>query len=314
MDKIRESVLSVIGQVNGAILGKEEAVRQVMIAFLAGGHVLLTDLPGTGKTTMAMAFAAAMDLEYRRVQMTPDVMPSDLTGFSVFRKEQEDFVFRKGSVFCNLLLADELNRTSPKTQSALLEVMEEGKTTGEGVTRQLPQPFLVIATQNPGGSAGTQPLPQSQVDRFMVSLSIGYPDFEHEVAMARQFSAKKAVEQVKCVIDRDTFIAAQKSAEQIYLNEEMFRYVTSLVRASRNHPMIRDGASPRATLSLVKSARAAAWLDGREYAAPRDVESQFLYVMEHRIRLYGQAEMEGEKPAGVLTEILRETEKPYKGA
>lgn len=314
MDEIRKAVLSVISQVNGAVLGKEEMVREVMIAFLAGGHVLLTDLPGTGKTTMAMAFAGAMDLEYHRVQMTPDVMPSDLTGFSVYQKEREDFVFRKGSVFCNLLLADELNRTSPKTQSALLEAMEEGKTTGEGITRQLPTPFLVIATQNPAGSTGTQPLPQSQVDRFMVSLSIGYPDFEHEVAMAKQFSCKKAADQVNCAIGREDFTAAQKSVEQIYLSEDMFRYVTSLVRASRNHPLIQQGAGPRATLALVKTARAAAWLDGREYAAPRDVESQFFYVMQHRIHLFRQARMDGEDSGSVLLQILRETEKPSMGA
>ena len=178
MEERLAAVQKVMEQVNRVILGKQAEVREIMLAFLADGHVLLEDIPGVGKTTLALAFSRAMQLDYRRIQFTPDVLPSDLTGFSIYRRDQEKFVYQEGSVFCNLLLADEINRTSPKTQSALLEVMEERRVTVEGVTRSVPDPFLVIATQNPVGAAGTQRLPEAQVDRFMVSLSVGYPDFD----------------------------------------------------------------------------------------------------------------------------------------
>lgn len=180
-----KAVRQVLEQVNHVILGKSEEIKEIMTAFLADGHVLLEDIPGVGKTTLAVAFSKAMQLDYRRVQFTPDVLPSDLTGFSIYRREEEKFVYQEGSVFCNLLLADEINRTSPKTQSALLEVMEERKVTVDGVTREVPSPFLVIATQNPAGTTGTQYLPEAQVDRFMVCLSLGYPDYESELAMAK---------------------------------------------------------------------------------------------------------------------------------
>lgn len=180
----------VIEQVRQVILGKDSEIREVMLAFLAGGHILLEDIPGVGKTTLALAFSRAMSLNYRRIQFTPDVMPSDLTGFSIYRRETEQFVYQPGAVFCNLLLADEINRTSPKTQSALLEVMEERKVTVEGITREVPRPFLVIATRNPFGSAGMQPLPEAQMDRFMISMTLGYPDFESELAIAKSIGEK----------------------------------------------------------------------------------------------------------------------------
>ena len=195
-----EAVQSVLNQVNQVILGKEQEVREIMLAILADGHILLEDMPGVGKTTLALAFSKALKLEFRRIQFTPDVLPSDLTGFSIYRREEERFVYQPGSVFCNLLLADEINRTSPKTQSALLEVMEERKVTVEGVTRPVPSPFLVIATQNPAGTAGTQLLPEAQMDRFMVSLSVGYPDFSSELAMALGVSSESRAEQVSPVL------------------------------------------------------------------------------------------------------------------
>lgn len=314
MSEIREAIQQVIRQVNQVVLGKEEQIREIMTAFLAGGHVLLTDVPGVGKTTMALAFAKTLNLKYNRVQMTPDVLPSDLTGFSVYRKERETFVYEPGSVFCNLLLADEVNRTSPKTQSALLEVMEEGKVTAEGVTRPVPQPFLVVATQNPLGSAGTQPLPESQIDRFMVGLSMGYPDFESEVAMAKGISARRAVDGVQPVLDGEGLLKAQEEAAAVYLHDDLARYIVELVQAARTHPQLSQGISPRATIALVKTAKAAAWLSGRDYVIPRDVTEQFPYVMEHRMVLSRQAKLEGVPAADLCSEILSSVKKPSMGA
>ncbi len=204
MEEWRNLIETVTKQVGQVILGKEQEIREIMLAFLANGHVLLEDIPGVGKTTLALAFSKSMQLDYKRIQFTPDVLPSDLTGFSIYRREEERFVYQEGSVFCNLLLADEINRTSPKTQSALLEVMEEQRVTVEGVTRPVPEPFLVIATQNPQGSAGTQLLPEAQVDRFMVSLSVGYPDYDSELAMVLGVREKSRVEDVVSVLQGDT--------------------------------------------------------------------------------------------------------------
>ncbi len=199
-DALRQAAQQVMEQVGTVIFGKDAVIREIMTAFLANGHILLEDIPGVGKTTLALAFSKAMELEYHRIQFTPDVLPADLTGFSIYRREEEKFVYRPGSVFCNLLLADEINRTSPKTQSALLEVMEERRVTVEGVTRLVPSPFLVIATQNPLGSVGSQPLPEPQVDRFMISMSIGYPDFDGEMRMAKNIGLSAAVYIIVMVI------------------------------------------------------------------------------------------------------------------
>ena len=271
MRESQKKAADVIRQVNQVILGKAEVVEEVFLAFLAGGHVLLEDIPGVGKTTLAMAFSRSLGLECRRVQFTPDVLPSDLTGFSIYRKEEEKFVFQPGSVFCNLLLADEINRTSPKTQSALLEVMEEHRVSTEGVTREVPEPFLVIATQNPSGTAGTQFLPEAQTDRL-------HP-----------------------VIGKEEFLALQEEVQQVYLKEDVGRYLTGLIRATREHPALERGASPRATTVLVKMAKAEAWMRGRDYVTPADVKKQFAPVTVHRIRRTAEARMEGrEKQAGEI--------------
>ena len=254
--QLAERAQEVIRQVNQVILGKENEIREVMLAFLANGHVLLEDIPGVGKTTLAIAFSRAMELQYKRVQFTPDVMPSDLTGFSVYRREEEKFIYQPGSVFCNLLLADEINRTSPKTQSALLEVMEERRCTVEGVTREVPRPFLVIATQNPSGTAGTQYLPEAQVDRFMVTLTLGYPDFESELAMAMSVGETEKLERIRPVLDGKILQEMQKQIHDVYMGEAVYRYLLSLVTATRVHPHLERGASPRATIALVRMAKA----------------------------------------------------------
>lgn len=305
-----QTVHQVMEQVNQVILGKETEIREMMLSFLADGHVLLEDIPGVGKTTLALAFSKAMALDYRRIQFTPDVLPSDLTGFSIYRREEERFVYQQGSVFCNLLLADEINRTSPKTQSALLEVMEERKVTVEGVTRAVPSPFLVIATQNPSGSIGTQSLPEAQVDRFMTSLSIGYPDLDSEVSMALGVSEQGRIDRVSQTMDRETLLEIQSQVCQVYLKESVAQYVAKLVRATREHPNLERGGSPRATIALVRMARAAAWLDGRDFVTPGDVASQFPYIIRHRLFFNNSAQLNRLTKESIIQDVLDSVRKP----
>lgn len=301
---------SVLQQVNSVILGKEKEVAEIMLTFLANGHILLEDIPGVGKTTLALAFSRAMSLEYKRVQFTPDVMPSDLTGFSVYVKSQETFSYRPGCVFCNLLLADEINRTSPKTQSALLEVMEERKVTVEGISRRVPSPFLVIATQNPYGSAGTQPLPEAQVDRFMVALSIGYASFDNEMTMAKQTGCADRLDSIEPVMSGVELLEMQKSVHDIFIKEDVYRYIVELVTATRESPYIERGASPRATIALVKLSKAAAMLEGREYVTPNDVLRQYPYVITHRIFPSLAAKTEGLCKGEIIAKIAETVKKP----
>ena len=309
----QEKARQVVEQVGSVILGKQREVEEAMLVFLANGHILLEDIPGVGKTTMALAFSRAMRLDYKRVQFTPDVMPSDLTGFSIYRREEEKFVYQQGSIFCNLLLADEINRTSPKTQSALLEVMEERKCTVEGITREVPEPFLVIATQNPFGSAGTQYLPEAQVDRFMVTMTLGYPDFDSELTMAMSVGKGDRLDRISPILERSMFLTMQEMIHTVAVKEEIYRYILQLVTATRKHPYLERGASPRATIALVKMAKAYAWLAGRDYVTPNDVRVQFPYVASHRILLNAAARMEHKTKKQILTEILERVERPAMG-
>ena len=313
MENYVEKARKVVNQVNRVILGKEKEVQEVMLAFLANGHILLEDIPGVGKTTLALAFSRAMELKYKRVQFTPDVMPSDLTGFSIYRREEEKFVYQPGSVFCNLLLADEINRTSPKTQSALLEVMEERKVSVEGVTRDVPKPFLVIATQNPAGSVGTQLMPEAQVDRFMVTMTLGYPDFEHELAMAMSVGEESRVELAEPVIGCDELLRMQHEIHQVYMKEEVYRYLLELVTATRDHHYLERGASPRATIALVKMAKSTAWFNGRSFVTPNDVLEQFSYTVSHRVGANMSARMENISKTQILKKIAEQVKKPAMG-
>ena len=310
---MQERARAVVRRVNQVILGKEREVEEVFLAFLSGGHILLEDIPGTGKTTLAMAFSRAMDLECHRVQFTPDVMPSDLTGFSLYRREVEQFVYQPGSVFCNLLLADEINRTSPKTQSALLEVMEERRVSVEGITRPVPRPFLVIATQNPAGSAGTQLLPEAQVDRFLISMSLGYPDFEHELAMALDVGEGNRADSVTPVLDREELLQMQRAAGGVYLHDAVGRYILELVTATRNHPYLAQGGSPRATLALARLSKSMAWYQGRDYVTPTDVYTQFPFALAHRVTLNTAAKLENRTRAAILREIADSVRRPRAG-
>ncbi len=283
---------AVIDEVKKVICGKDEIVERVMIAILAGGHVLLEDMPGVGKTTLALAFSQAMQLKHKRIQFTPDVMPSDVTGYTIYQKQSERFVFVPGAVMCNLLLADEINRTSSKTQAALLQVMEEGCVTVEQKTYDCPSPFTVIATQNPYGYAGTQLLPESQLDRFLMRLSMGYPDEGSEVSMLRTKIAGYEPE-VQPVADEERVKAMQAEVNAVFVHDDLLYYITRLSAATRHDPMISLGASPRGSIALLRTAKAQAFLAGRNYVVPFDVTSVIEPVMCHRLVLSPKAKAAG---------------------
>lgn len=302
-----QDVARILSQVKKAVIGKDGVLIRVMLAVLARGHILLEDIPGVGKTTMALAFSRALGLSYRRVQFTPDVMPSDLTGFSIYNKTTGKMEYQPGALLCSLFLADELNRATSRTQSALLEAMEEGQVTVDGVTHPIPQPFLVIATQNPTGASGTQLLPDSQLDRFTLRLSIGYPSLQDEKTMVRRRSSSP-MERVEQVIDAQGLERLRQQVEKIYLSDEVLDYLLRLIDATRRHPMIRQGASPRATLALTAVSQAAALIRGRDYVVPEDVKAVFRDVIDHRL-IYAPQAVRDEK-ADPLAEVLRSVKAP----
>ena len=304
MEISTSNAINVLNEVNKAVLGKKTEVFEIMTAFLANGHVLLEDIPGVGKTTLANSFAAAMSLDCRRVQFTPDVMPSDLTGFSVYRRDEDKFIYQPGSVFCNLLLADEINRTSPKTQSALLEVMEERQVSVEGVTRRVPEPFLVIATQNPSGASGTQFLPEAQIDRFMINLSLGYPDGESELEIARTAGKGSRAQVVQPVLNAEQLIAMQEETEKVFVDEEVYKYILQIVTSTRNHPYIERGASPRATINFLRIAKASALMHGRTYVSPDDIKQLRYQVLRHRIGLNYAAVADNVSVESIIDKIV----------
>ena len=272
---------------------------------LARGHILLEDIPGVGKTTMALAFSKALALQYNRVQFTPDVMPSDITGFSLFNKLSGKMEYQPGAVLCNLFLADELNRATSRTQSALLEAMEEGQVTVDGTAHPVPQPFLVIATQNPAGASGTQLLPDSQLDRFMVRLSIGYPTASDEADMVRRKQSGNPLERVEQVLDLDGLNALRAQADAVHVSDPVLDYIVRLVGATREHPMLLQGASPRATLAVTAMAKAAALVLGRDYVNPEDVRTVFSDVVSHRLIRSPRAQQDGRcDPAGDVLKVV----------
>ncbi|HIR49782.1 MAG TPA: MoxR family ATPase [Candidatus Avoscillospira avicola] len=304
------SVSQIIGEVKKVIVGKDRTLLWVLTTILARGHILLEDIPGVGKTTMALAFSKALGLSYSRVQFTPDVLPSDITGYSIYQKETGAMVYQPGAVLTNVFLADELNRATSRTQSALLEAMEEGQVTVDGQTHLLPQPFLVIATQNPTGASGTQLLPDSQMDRFTIRLSIGYPapQDERELVLGRQQG--NPLDQVRQVATRQELVALQNQADSVYVKPEVVEYMVALVGATRTDPMILRGASPRATLSMASMAKAVAMLKGRDYVTPEDVKTVFIDTISHRLLLAPEAEARDISAGKLLQEILRKTAAP----
>lgn len=296
---------AVLAEVRKAVVGKDLILTKVLIAFLAGGHVLMEDMPGVGKTTLAMAFSRALGLSCRRVQFTPDVLPSDLTGFSVYEKNTGKFVFQPGALFCHLFLADEINRTSSKTQAALLEAMEEGNVTVEGKTYTLPKPHLVIATQNPLGCVGTQSLPESQLDRFLMRLQMGYPQIQEEVAILRGRAVQNPLEQIRPVITAEQLLLLQQEAASIYVDDRLYYYAASISKATREHPQVTLGVSPRGTLALVQAAKAMAMLRGRDYLLPDDIVPLCEDVLAHRLIVKS-----GTSPKQILEEIIRRVPVP----
>ena len=294
----------VVAEVKKAIVGKDQVLIRVLLAVLAGGHVLLEDIPGVGKTTMALAFSKSLGLHYGRMQFTPDVMPSDLTGFSVFDRETNRMVYQPGALLCNLFLADELNRAPSRTQSALLEAMEEGQVTVDGQSHPIPKPFLVIATQNPVGASGTQLLPDSQLDRFLLRLRIGYPAPQDELALLRRRSSLQDVQQV---MDPMELMSLRETVSAIHIADEVLDYLVRLATATRTHPRILQGASPRATLALASISRACAFLQGRDYVIPEDVKAVFVDTIAHRLIL--SAGGAGEDDA-VAAEVLEQVPAP----
>ncbi|MBQ8965253.1 MoxR family ATPase [Ruminococcus sp.] len=300
----------VIGEVKKVVIGKDEIIIKVLLSILAGGHILIEDIPGVGKTTLAVALSKALSLDYKRLQFTPDVLPTDVTGFNILNKQTQRFEYKEGAALTNLFLADEINRTSSKTQSALLEIMEEGKVTVDGVTRKAPDPYIVIATQNPIGSIGTQMLPESQMDRFIVRLTMGYPSVENEVMMLKAKQSLVPMDNVRAVVSAQDIINARKEVENIYVADQVFDYIARLAAATRNHPMIKLGLSPRGTIALLRMTKATALLKGRDYVIPDDVAYTFNDVVLHRVIFNSKAKINGVTGQQVLREIISTVDVP----
>lgn len=305
-----ESINQIISEVKKAVIGKDDIVKKVLIAIIAGGHVLLEDIPGVGKTTMAMAFSRATGLNYNRVQFTPDVMPGDITGFTIYKKETNSLDMVAGAIMCNLFLADEINRTSSKTQAALLEAMEEGKVTIDTQTYALPMPFTVIATQNPIGHAGTQLLPESQLDRFLMRLSMGYPSRINELSILRSKSNGNPLRSVSAVTNAGGIMRLKEAADSIYVHDSIYEYIVDLIQKTRSHPMLELGASPRGTIALTNVSRVNAFVQGRDYVLPSDVQESFIDVISHRIKPTSKAVVQAVTTKELLNEILRKTHAP----
>ncbi len=296
-------------EIKKAVKGKDEVIEKVLAAMLAGGHILLEDIPGVGKTTLAMAIAKSMSLSYKRVQFTPDVLPSDIVGFSMYNQDSKTFEYQQGAVYCNLFLADEINRTSPKTQSALLEVMEEGNVTVDGVTRPLPDPFVVIATENPLGSSGTQMLPESQLDRFMVCLTMGYPEHEAAVNILKD-NAKKPISTLENVITIEKFVELRQKTNDMYVHDSIYEYIVTLVEGTRTSALFSAGASPRGSIALLRMAKAMAVLNDRDYVTPEDIRNVFVDVLGHRVKLSTKARAEGKNITDALNELFNGVKVP----
>ena len=301
---------SILVELKKAVVGKDNVLIMALLAILARGHILLEDIPGVGKTTMALAFSKALGLEYHRVQFTPDVLPSDIVGFSLYDKASGQMIYKPGAILCNLFLADELNRATSRTQSALLEAMEEGNVTVDGVTHPVPDPFVVIATQNPVGASGTQLLPDSQLDRFMVKLSLGYPRHSDELELLTRKQKGNPLDNVRCIADRNGLADIRRAVDNIFVDKKILDYTIRLSNATRTHESILQGASPRASLAVVSMAKAAAWVQGRDYVIPNDVKLIYPATVTHRLILTAEAKASGVTSQSIVTELLERTAAP----
>ena len=300
----------VLEELKRVIVGKETLIEKIWIALIAKGHILLEDIPGVGKTTLAVALSKVLGLDSKRIQFTPDVIASDVVGFTMYDKQTDKFVYKEGAVMCNLLLGDEINRTSSRTQAALLEAMQEGNVTVDSVTYELPKPFHVIATQNPLGVHGTQALPQAQLDRFLVKLSIGYPDFESQVALLRQRQEDNPINHIRQVLNKEKLIELQNQAQSIYIDERILRYVTELTEETRNSELLVQGISPRGALAICNMAKAHAFVKGKDFVTPEDVIAVFVDTCHHRIILSTQARTVQYEESDVLLQIMEKIPTP----
>ena len=309
-----ELIQKLIAEVEKVVIGKHTEIVMLVTALLAGGHVLIEDVPGVGKTTLAAALSKACGLQFNRAQFTPDVMASDITGFSIYNRQKEEFEFKNGLVMTNILLADEINRASPKTQSALLEAMEEGAVTVDGTTDKMPQPFMVIATQNPTGYIGTYPLPEAQLDRFVLRLSMGYPNQAEEITLISDRQTANPLHSVNAVTDADSLNVIRKMVSEVKVSGEIAKFIVQLVGGTRSSEKITLGASPRASLALMKLSQAYAFIRGRDYVLAEDVSALYAPAVAHRIMLSQAARLEKKTAPEVLSEIARTIEVPYRTA
>jgi MoxR-like ATPase len=307
---MKNKTKQILGEVKKVIIGKDDILRKVFMSILSGGHVLLEDVPGVGKTTLAIAFSKVLGLDYKRVQFTSDSVPSDIIGFSVLDKQSGNFVYKPGAVMTNLLLADEINRTSSKTQSALLEVMEEGNVTVDGTTHTVPSPFIVLATQNPVGSAGTQMLPSSQLDRFMICISMGYPDFDSQINILKDRHSENPINTITAVAGREEIIDMQKTVAAIHISDSVYAYITHLAEATRSHPLVTLGISPRGALAVCQMSKAYAFVNGRDFVVPEDVAAVFGDVCAHRLVVNPKARISEKNAHSIIKEIISEVQMP----
>lgn len=307
---MKENITKIINETSKAITGKNDVIKKILTAILAGGHILIEDIPGVGKTTLALALCKSLGLEFGRVQFTPDIVPSDITGFTIYDQKNGKFEFCPGAVMCNLFLADEINRTSSKTQSALLEVMQECKVTVDGVSHKVPEPFTVIATQNPVGTAGTQMLPEAQLDRFMMKLSMGYPSFDDQIKILESRENRDPLSCIVPVISQEELAAMITEARTVFSDEKIYRYITLLAEKTRENEYIRLGISPRGVLALASAARAWAYVEGRDFVVPEDVDSVFYDVCAHRVIMEPKARLEDISAEDVLKKISEENPAP----
>ena len=310
MNSENQKTQQVLQEIEKVVIGKNEVIEKILMAVLAAGHVLMEDVPGVGKTTTAMAFARVLGLETRRIQFTSDTVPSDILGFSVYDKKSERFVYKPGPIMTNLLLADEINRTSSKTQSALLEAMEERHVSVDGSTYALPSPFMVIATQNPTGSAGTTMLPNSQLDRFLIKISMGYPDLESQISILQERHSENPLDKVRPVLDKAGLQALIDETTAVHVPQPVYAYVAQLAQATRAHPAVQLGLSPRGALAVCRMAKACAFLSGRDYVVPEDVAAIFSDVAAHRLMLNAKARMMELDAQQLAGEILKNVPMP----
>ncbi|MDD4772951.1 MAG: MoxR family ATPase [Eubacteriales bacterium] len=312
MNRAYDIAASLVEEVEKVIIGKHHEVVMLITSLLAGGHVLIEDVPGVGKTTLAATLAKAAGLSFKRAQFTPDVMASDITGFNIYNRQTESFDFKEGLVMCNILLADEINRASPKTQSALLESMEENRVTVDGVSYDVPDPFMVIATQNPTGYVGTYPLPEAQLDRFCIKLSMGYPTLNEEIDIINFRKTENPMDNVKPIVNNGIVRELRDICQYIHVEEEIYKYIVLLVSATRNHESLALGASPRSSLMLMRMAQAYAFMHRRNFVLPEDIAAIYRHTIAHRLILKQEAKLSRITADTLLLDILRKTEVPYK--